>query len=646
VRIPRFLPLALVAGALLAGPLTPAAQAEEAWTTYHRDAARSGLDPNASEPIPPKLAWESPGLGAPIYGQPLVFGGRIYVATVGDEIYALDANTGAIEWQKSAGTPVPSIPGGSDALPCGDIEPTVGIVSTPVIDPATGTIYVVADTWNAGTKEARHMLEGFNLETQERVLDTPVDPPGVDPTTLLQRSALNLDDGNIVFGFGGNFGSCSGALAPLVAVPENGDPARFWQTHFHDSSALTTAGGMWATSGAAVDGSGNIFAATANPVPPSTITDYDYSDSVVELTLGDFVSSPTEEPLAQAGFFEPPDWEFISNEDLDLGSSGGELLPGGLFFAAGKTGTGYLINEATMGSGAPAVFSHEVCKGHGSFGGDSYADGTLYIPCTNGVQALAYNGANCTFTPLWQGPSDAFGSPIVSGGLVWVVATGGFKGGGEKLYGLDPSTGESVYTLPLPAVADHFASPSAAGGRLFVSTGSSVTSYMIANPSAGGGVPEPPAGPPCAPAPPQGPGGAGPSATGGPATGETPNVSSAPPLQSAAGLLRRTKLHAGARGRVSLALRCTPSTARCRGTVVLRAKLNVTRGQGRHRAQHVMLEPLAKSPFGPAGGDFSVNMHLGAKARALLHKHHGRLRIEVLISSPGTSTRMVEATLS
>ncbi len=135
-----------------------------------------------------------------------------------------------------------------------------------------------------------------------------------------------------------------------------------------------------------------------------------------------------------------------------------------------------------MGSGAPAVYNGEVCGGSGgSFGGDAYANGTIYIPCTNGVQALAYNEAARTFTPLWQGPEDAFGSPIVSAGLVWVLATGGFEGGGETLYGLEPATGTTRYTEHLPSpVTDHFASPSAAGGRLFVATGESVSAYQIA----------------------------------------------------------------------------------------------------------------------------------------------------------------------
>ena len=146
---------------LLAGPLTAPARSEPAWTTYHRDAARSGDDPDAIEPIAPVQAWQTTSLGAPIWGQPLVLGSRVYVATVGDELYALNASTGAVEWQTSAGVPVPS-----EELPCGDIEPTVGIVSTPVIDVENQMIYAVADTWNAD-RQAHHVLDGFALADGE-----------------------------------------------------------------------------------------------------------------------------------------------------------------------------------------------------------------------------------------------------------------------------------------------------------------------------------------------------------------------------------------------------------------------------------------------------------------------------------------------
>jgi polyvinyl alcohol dehydrogenase (cytochrome) len=458
--------LAAVLACSLAGLLARSARAEPTWTTYHRDQGRSGNDPDATEPIAPVQAWHSVTLSGSIFGQPLVLGQRVYVATTRDKLYALDASSGEIVWRKSAGTAVPS-----GELPCGNISPTVGIVGTPVIDAANQVIYVVADTWHKTEKRAEHVLKGFRLATGENVLSTPVDPSGDDPKALLQRTALNLDKGRIVFGFGGNYGDCGKYRGTVVSAPETGGAPSFWR--YQPAPPSTTGGAIWGPSGPAIDGEGHIYAATGNPDPPegAKAETYDYSDSVIEL----------DSSLNRIGNFQPATWLSDSNNDVDLGSAGSELLPGGVVFQAGKNGTGYLINEATMGSAAKALYSAQVCAGHGSFGGDAYAGGVIYIPCTNGVQALSYNQTAHTFTPLWQGPSDAFGSPIVSGGLVWAIATGGFSGGGTKLYGIVPSSGATRYTETLPSpVADHFGSPSAAGGRLFVASGSSVTAFQIA----------------------------------------------------------------------------------------------------------------------------------------------------------------------
>lgn len=465
--------LAAMLVALLAGPLTINAYAEPAWTTYHRDAARSGDDPEATNPITPTLAWQSHDLGAPIWSQPLILGSRVYVATVGDEIYALDAATGEVIWEKSAGTPVPA----KDVL-CGDIEPTVGIVGTPVIDVATNAIYAVADIWNESTKEAHHELEGFNLSNGEQVLSTAVDPPGAKPKNLLERPALTLDGGKIVFGFGGNAGDCGEYDGAVVAAPVTGGPPSIWQ--YKPAPPAYGGAAVWGPSGPAVDSEGHIYVSTGNPDFPehTEVKTYDDSDSVIELNSA----------MELIGNFEPESWLSDSNHDRDLSSSGPELLPGGLMFQAGKNEMGYLVDEATMSSGAPAVYHQKVCKGpkkegngEGSFGGDAYANGTIYVPCEDGVRALAYNQTARTFTELWRGPADATGPPIVSGGLVWVVSGEFLKGGGTKLYGLEPTTGVPRYTETLPSpVIDHFASPSAAGERVFVATGSSVTAYKIA----------------------------------------------------------------------------------------------------------------------------------------------------------------------
>jgi outer membrane protein assembly factor BamB len=579
---------------LLGGPLARSARGEPSWTTYHHDASRSGLDPEAGEPVVPSPAWHSQDLGAPIWGQPLLLGGTVYVATVGDRIDALSAATGAVLWSTSIGTPVPA-----GALPCGDVTPTVGIVGTPVIDVARRIIYAVADTWDATKAEARHVLVGLNLAGGERVLEELVDPPGADPKALLQRTALNLDQGNVVFGLGGNDGDCGKYRGAVVAAPEDGSSTpRYWQVPL--AAPSSSGGAVWGASGPAIDGEGHIYATTGNPNPPSgqQATSYDYSDSVVEL----------DPSLMLLGHFEPASWALDSNSDLDLGSAGAEPLPGGVLFQAGKNGLGYLIDEAQMPSGAPALYSHQVCAGHGSFGGDAYANGVIYLPCTNGVQALVYDQAARAFTPLWQGPASAVGPPIVSAGLIWSAATGGSKGGGTKLYGLDPSTGAPRYveTLPSP-ITDHFGSPSAGGGRLFLATGSSVSAYTVATI------------PPSVQAPP---------AAGPPPPTHHRSVTSA--------ILLYRRLHVGSHGRVRLALRCIAAPEPCRGTLTLQARFLLTAHRGGRRVPRVLLITLVRSSFGPARGDFIRTLRLDASARAHLRLHPAGLALRVtIVCAPG-----------
>ncbi|MFZ1153957.1 MAG: PQQ-binding-like beta-propeller repeat protein [Solirubrobacteraceae bacterium] len=639
--------------------LSQVAQGEPMWTTYHRDAARSGYDPDATQPIEPTSAWQTVDLGAPIWSQPLVLGERVYVATVGDEVYALEASTGNVMWKKSVGTPVPSEQGSSQ-LPCGDIEPTVGVVGTPVIDPSTETIYMVADTWDAAAKEAHHLLEGLRLSDGEELLSTNVDPPGADPKALLQRTALNLDNGNVIFGFGGNDGDCSDYRGAVVMAPLNGGTPRFWQ--YQPALPSVSGGAVWAPAGPAVDGAGYVYATTGNPDPPAgqTASVFDYSDSVVKLDPAkDFVESPATELVSPLGWFEPPNWEEESNNDLDLSSAAAELLPGGLLFQAGKDGVGYLINEATMDKGEASVYHSKVCgenSGYGgSFGGDAFANEVIYIPCENGTQALAFDAHAGTFMPLWQGPSNAVGPPIVSADLVWTVATGGFSGGGDTLYGLDPATGVPRYTETLPSpVVDHFASPSAAGGRLFLATGSSVTAYQIAQPSSAGSCASTVDATTAQCSPAGGPPGAGEASTnkqpGGTSTaglsGSATTTPTKPPPSRAHVQLLRTHLHSSASGDVHVTLRCTPSPTPCQGTIALGARLTHTTTTKDHRHRHTISVELAHVRFGPTSGSFLLTLHLNRGALAHLRRQKNHLKVQVTVSSPGEAVEQVKAVLT
>ena len=252
------------------------------------------------------------------------------MATENDVVYALSATTGAVVWSTHLGTPVPS-----SSLPCGDISPTVGISGTPVIDPATDEIFVVADEEVGGT--ARHVLAGLALSDGAVRMTQAVDPAGQVPRNLLQRTGLTIDQGQVVFGFGGNYGDCGAYHGVVESVPEAGGPAR---TFAVDAASGENQGGVWLGGGAPeIDASGNVWAADGNGNVTSSSGPYDHSDAVLEL-------SPA---MALLSYFAPVNWYQLSANDQDLGSSPPALLAGGAVFQAGKSGTGYLLRAAHLG---------------------------------------------------------------------------------------------------------------------------------------------------------------------------------------------------------------------------------------------------------------------------------------------------------
>jgi hypothetical protein len=71
--------------------------------------------------------------------------------------------------------------------------------------------------------------------------------------------------------------------------------------------------------------------------------------------------------------------------------------------------------------------------------------------------------------------------------------------------------------------------------------------------------------------------------------------------------------------------------------------LSGRRGHRRHRLVHV---EMVRGRFGTRHGQFSLTLHLGTAARALLRHHHDLLHVTVTIVLPGISTRKVDALLS
>jgi outer membrane protein assembly factor BamB len=235
------LAVASPAGASAHPPAPAARPANPSWTVYHDGPAGAGVATGVASVDTAARAWTSPALNGQLYGEPLVFGNRVYVATENDYVYALSAATGKIAWSARLGTALYA----STHLLCSDILPNVGITGTPTIDPARHEIFAVADVLQDG--KPAHMLTGLNTETGAVELSQDVDPPGQAPANLLQRTGLPLDDGNVCFGCGGNTEMCGTYHGHVVSVPEAGGTPRFFTTTTEPGDGL---GSIWMGGGA------------------------------------------------------------------------------------------------------------------------------------------------------------------------------------------------------------------------------------------------------------------------------------------------------------------------------------------------------------------------------------------------------------
>jgi hypothetical protein len=415
------------------------------WTTYNGNLSRTGYDPtdpNFGTSV--ALSWKSPQLDGGLYAQPLIYGSIVIAATQNDTVYGLDGSTGSILWQNHLGTPVPG-----SWLPCGNIDP-VGIISTPVIDPNTGELFLVGDIEGQSQPSAQHVMWTLNPLTGQLIASRVVDMPSMDTLAQLQRAALAYGNGYVYIGFGGNWGDCGNYHGWVVGAPESGNgPLISYQV------PTQTEGGIWAPSGISIDSQGNVWVATGNG---SSTTTYDEGDSVLEL-------SPS---LNLEQYFAPSNWASDNGADADLGSVGPLLLPGGYLFQLGKEYDAYLLSESSLGGIGGELASLYTCF---SIGGDATIGSEIYVPCNDGVQEINWSTSPPSLSLGWKAGSNVIGPPIIAGGLVW--STDYYN---NNLYGLNPSTGSVVVTLPTDPL-EHFASPSAGNGMIYLGTVTGVEAF-------------------------------------------------------------------------------------------------------------------------------------------------------------------------
>jgi hypothetical protein len=197
-----------------------------------------------------------------VYAQPLYLPGLqiqnkgkhdvVFVATEHDSIYAFDAEgkPRIPLWHVNftdAGQGITTVEGRD--VQCPFVNPEIGITSTPVIDPGTGTLYVLARTKTGNKASGFHYtqrLHAIDVTSGAERMASPIEihasvkAPGsgrnidFDPLLENPRSALLLAAGNVYLTWGS---SCDvGEYHGWVMVYD----ARHWNKRLHSIRPRTT----------------------------------------------------------------------------------------------------------------------------------------------------------------------------------------------------------------------------------------------------------------------------------------------------------------------------------------------------------------------------------------------------------------------
>jgi Ricin-type beta-trefoil lectin domain-like len=366
---------------LFANPLPGHAQNDV--LTWHNDVARTGQ--NLSEAILTPALVNSTNFGLianvvvdgkvdaqPLYASAITLPGQgthniLYIATEHDSVYAVNADSGTIYWQKSllaAGETT------SDDRNCGQVTPEIGITSTPVIDRsagAHGTIFVVAMSKDA-SGNYYHRIHALDLTTGAEQANSPVvvqaTYPGTgdgssnglvsfSPGQYKERPGLLLVNGTLYTSWGSHCDDRPYA-GWLMAYSEG----TLKQTSVIDFAPNGSDAALWnAGAGPAADSSGNIYVALANGTFDTTLTAAgfpsagDYGNAVAKVAL-------QNGELNVLDYWTMYNSDSESNGDVDLGSGGLMVLPNQvdstgttrhLAVAAGKDNNLYLVDRDNMG---------------------------------------------------------------------------------------------------------------------------------------------------------------------------------------------------------------------------------------------------------------------------------------------------------
>jgi hypothetical protein len=482
-------------------------------TTWHYDNARSGANPNEAILTPLNVNSEQFGklftqpVDGAIVGQALYVPGVaipgagvhnvVYVATMHDSVYAFDADSATGKnasplWHTSflinGATPVPVAMQG-----CGSTTgwTEVGILSTPVIDPVAGSLYVVAKTYEKSAFV--HRLHELDVTTGKEKAGSPIVITAsfqfagknnvFEDAMQVNRPALLLEKGNLYIAFGSN--GCRNDKESGWVVAYNASTLQPQGTF--DDEPEDSAAAIWMRGGGlSADSAGNIYGATADG---DFAAGAKFGQSVIKL-------SQVGGELQLGDWFTPYNERYLDKHDLDM-SEPVLILPNQLgkhhhqLAAVGKEGTIYVLNRDNMGhfcgtcTKADTQILEELPAIAPETGALVYWNNRIYATGAGmPITALALTKGILAKTPFLLSKTTTQGhSPVLSAnrstaGILWTT--------GQSLIAYDALTLTKLYSSSqapnnrdaLP-VLPHFANLVVANGKVYVGTNNSLVVFGL-----------------------------------------------------------------------------------------------------------------------------------------------------------------------
>ena len=495
-------------------------------TTYKNDLSRSGQNLSESALNLTTVTASTFGLlrtlpvdgkvdAQPLYLSALSAAGgsfnTVFVATEHDSVYAFDADSGAVIWQVSLlGTGETT----SDNRGCRQVDPEIGVTSTPVIDRAAGahgTLYVVAMSIDAQSN-FHQRLHALDVTTGAELLNGPTDisatfpatgtaTSSFDPKSYEERAALLLLNGTIYTSWTSHcdFSPYGGWIITYAQSSLARNGALNVAANSSSGPAIWMAGG-----GPAVDSNGNIYLLTANGVFETTMdangfpSGQDFGNSFLKI-------SNVGAGLKVLDYFTMFNEVAESNGDLDLGSGGGMLLPDlmdststvrHLMVGAGKDGNIYVVDRDSMGKFNASTNQNYQTLGGVLAGGiwstPAYFNGTVYYGDVSGtLKAFAISSAKLGATPqsqsatqfVYPGTAPSVSANGTANGIVWAHENANLV----VLHAYDAANlAHEIYNSNQAAgnrdqfgTGNKYITPTVADGKVFVGTTNSVAVFGL-----------------------------------------------------------------------------------------------------------------------------------------------------------------------